>query len=250
MSVAASHGTLLGLIVVLDPDATLEPSDKKDPESDARPGSPRAGALHAIGLATGALSLHLLHRRHLASTELRLRHDLVETVLLEPAGRPRSRDRPPGRTRIGPQPRPHRSPPRAGPPAPPRALARRRGRRRPRRTGRARPRHALPGHPARPDRRPRVRHPRRVARRQRVRRRPWSNRADNGDQRGDDRSGPRPRHPERPGRSSTTPSPTSCATPPPSGSAASSNAPSTSPAPTARPCRPSPSACARPTPEA
>jgi hypothetical protein len=83
-SVASSRGTVLGLIVVLDPDATLEPSDEKDPESDAHPGSPRAGALHAIGLTTGALTLHLLHRRHLARTELHLRHDLVETVLLEP----------------------------------------------------------------------------------------------------------------------------------------------------------------------
>jgi hypothetical protein len=83
-SLATSRGTVLGLIVVLDPNATLEPASKKDPESDAHPGSPRAGALHAIGLATGALTLHLLHRRHLARTELRLRHDLVETVLLEP----------------------------------------------------------------------------------------------------------------------------------------------------------------------
>ncbi|HSK60572.1 MAG TPA: helix-turn-helix domain-containing protein [Actinomycetospora sp.] len=83
-SVAASLGTVLGLIVVLDPDASLEPSDDKTFESDARPGSPRAGALQAIGLATGALTLHLLHRRHLARTELRLRHDLVEMVLLEP----------------------------------------------------------------------------------------------------------------------------------------------------------------------
>jgi hypothetical protein len=82
-SLATSRGTLLGVILVLDPEATLEPSDKKDPESDAPPGSHRAGALHAIGLATGALTLHLLHRRHLARTELRLRHDLVETVLLE-----------------------------------------------------------------------------------------------------------------------------------------------------------------------
>ncbi|MEJ2890529.1 helix-turn-helix domain-containing protein [Actinomycetospora aeridis] len=81
-SVAASRGTLLGLIVVLDPQGTLEP-DGKTPELDARPGGPIAGALHAIGLATGALTLHLLHRRHLARTELRLRHDLVETVLLE-----------------------------------------------------------------------------------------------------------------------------------------------------------------------
>ena len=84
-SVAASHGTVLGLLVVLDPEASLEPSDDKTPESDTRPGSPRAGALHAIGLATSALTLHLLHRRHLARTELRLRHDLVEMVLLEPA---------------------------------------------------------------------------------------------------------------------------------------------------------------------
>ena len=84
-SVAASHGTVLGLLVVLDPESSLEPSDDKTPESDTRPGSPRAGALHAIGLATGALTLHLLHRRHLARTELRLRHDLVEMVLLEPA---------------------------------------------------------------------------------------------------------------------------------------------------------------------
>jgi hypothetical protein len=84
VSVAASRGTVLGLIVVVDPRGTLEPSDKKDPDHDSAPGSPRAGALHAIGLATGALTLHLLHRRHLAHTELRLRHDLVETVLLEP----------------------------------------------------------------------------------------------------------------------------------------------------------------------
>lgn len=83
-SPAASRGTLLGLIVVLDPECTLEPSDRTAPESDARPGSPRAGALHAIGLATGALTLHLLHRRHVARTEMRLRHDLVEMVLLEP----------------------------------------------------------------------------------------------------------------------------------------------------------------------
>jgi hypothetical protein len=83
-SVAASRGTVLGVVVVLDPEATLEPSDKKTPESDPHPGSPRAGALHAISLTTGALTLHLLHRRHLARTELRLRHDLVETVLLEP----------------------------------------------------------------------------------------------------------------------------------------------------------------------
>ncbi|NYD35288.1 PucR family transcriptional regulator [Actinomycetospora corticicola] len=83
VSVAASHGTLLGLLVVHDPDRTLEPAHKKAPELDAQPGSPRAGALHAIGLATGALTLHLLHRRNLARTELRLRHDLVETVLLE-----------------------------------------------------------------------------------------------------------------------------------------------------------------------
>ncbi|NMO88325.1 hypothetical protein HH311_00875 [Actinomycetospora sp. TBRC 11914] len=82
-SLAVSRGTLLGLILVQDPEHTLEPADKKDPDTDARPGSPRAGALHAIGLATGALSLHLLHRHHLARTELRLRHDLVETVLLE-----------------------------------------------------------------------------------------------------------------------------------------------------------------------
>ena len=83
-SPAASRGTLLGLLVVLDPDGTLGPADQKTPESDASPGSPRAGPLHAIGLATGALTLHLLHRRHLARTELRLRHDLVEMVLLEP----------------------------------------------------------------------------------------------------------------------------------------------------------------------
>ena len=81
-SVAASRGTLLGLIVVLDLQGTLEPAGKT-PELDARPGSPLTGALHAIGLATGALTLHLLHRRHLARTELRLRHDLVEMVLLE-----------------------------------------------------------------------------------------------------------------------------------------------------------------------
>ncbi|MDD7968118.1 PucR family transcriptional regulator [Actinomycetospora lemnae] len=81
-SLAVSRGTVLGVVVVLDPQGTLEPPDKT-PELDARPGSPRAGALHAIGLATGALTLHLLHRRHLARTELRLRHDLVETVLLE-----------------------------------------------------------------------------------------------------------------------------------------------------------------------
>jgi hypothetical protein len=83
-SLATSRGTVLGMIVVLDPHATLEPADKTEPDSDAAPGSPRAGALHAIGLATGALTLHLLHRRHLARTELHLRHDLVETVLLEP----------------------------------------------------------------------------------------------------------------------------------------------------------------------
>jgi hypothetical protein len=83
-SLATSRGTVLGVIVVLDPEATLEPADKTDPDTDANPGSPRAGALHAIGLATGALTLHLLHLRHLARTELRLRHDLVETVLLEP----------------------------------------------------------------------------------------------------------------------------------------------------------------------
>lgn len=83
-SVAMSHGTVLGLIVVLDPESVLEPCDDKTPESDTRPGSPRAGALHAIGLATSGLTLHLLHRRHLARTELRLRHDLVEMVLLEP----------------------------------------------------------------------------------------------------------------------------------------------------------------------
>ncbi|WP_018333745.1 PucR family transcriptional regulator [Actinomycetospora chiangmaiensis] len=82
-SVAVSHGALLGLLVVLDPDGTLEPADKKDPEVDARAGSARPGALHAIGLATSALTLQLLHRRNLARTELRLRHDLVETVLLE-----------------------------------------------------------------------------------------------------------------------------------------------------------------------
>ncbi len=82
-TVAVSHGTVLGLLVVLDPEYVLEPSDKKEPESDAEPGSPRAGALHAIGLTNGALALHLLHRRHMARTELRLRHDLVETVLLE-----------------------------------------------------------------------------------------------------------------------------------------------------------------------
>jgi hypothetical protein len=82
-SVAASRGIVLGLIVVHDPEGALEPSDKSDPEADARPGSPRAGALHAIGLTTDALTLHLLHRRDLARTELRLRHDLVETVLLE-----------------------------------------------------------------------------------------------------------------------------------------------------------------------
>jgi hypothetical protein len=81
-SVAASRGTLLGLIVVLDPQGRLDPADK-GPELDARPGSPLIGALHAIGLATSALTLHLLHRRHLARTELRLRHDLVEMVLLE-----------------------------------------------------------------------------------------------------------------------------------------------------------------------
>ena len=83
-SPATSRGALLGVIVVLDPRGTLEPSGRKDPESDAEPGSPRAGALQAIGLTTGALALHLLHRRHLARTELQLRHDLVETLLLEP----------------------------------------------------------------------------------------------------------------------------------------------------------------------
>jgi sugar diacid utilization regulator len=82
-SPAASGGTLLGLLVVLDPDATLGPAGERAPECDPGPGSPRAGVLHAIGLATGALTLHLLHRRHLARTELRLRHDLVEMVLLE-----------------------------------------------------------------------------------------------------------------------------------------------------------------------
>jgi len=84
-SPATSRGTLLGVIVVLDPDDTLEPSDKKTFESDPRPWSPRAGAFRAIGLATGALTLHLLHCRRLTRTELRLHHDLVETVLLEPA---------------------------------------------------------------------------------------------------------------------------------------------------------------------
>ena len=83
-SVAASRGTVLGLIVVLDPEGSLEPSDRKDPGSDAQPGSPPDGALQAIGLTTSALTLHLQHRRHLAGTELRLRHDLVETVLREP----------------------------------------------------------------------------------------------------------------------------------------------------------------------
>jgi hypothetical protein len=83
-SVSASRGTVLGVIIVHDPHGTLEPADKKDPDADSRPGSTRAGALHAIALATGALTLHLLHRRHLAQTELRLRHDLVEAVLLEP----------------------------------------------------------------------------------------------------------------------------------------------------------------------
>jgi hypothetical protein len=84
VSIAGPPGGVLGLVVVLDPERTLEPSDQKAPESDPRPGSPRAGALQAIGLATGSLTLHLLHRRHLARTEVRLRHDLVETVLLEP----------------------------------------------------------------------------------------------------------------------------------------------------------------------
>jgi hypothetical protein len=81
--VAASGGTVLGLVVVLDPQGTLEPAGESGPEPDAAPGSLRAAAVHAIGLATSALTLHLLHRRHLARTELRLRHDLVETVLLE-----------------------------------------------------------------------------------------------------------------------------------------------------------------------
>jgi hypothetical protein len=75
-AVAASRGTVLGLVVVLDPDGTLEPGD-------APPGSPWARAVHAIGLTVSALTLHLLHRRQQARTEMRLRHDLVETVLLE-----------------------------------------------------------------------------------------------------------------------------------------------------------------------
>ncbi|NMO89343.1 CdaR family transcriptional regulator [Actinomycetospora sp. TBRC 11914] len=82
-SVAASRGTVLGVIVVLDPEDILEPSDESDPESGDQPGNPRAGALHAISLTTSALTLHLRHRRILARTELRLRHDLVETVLVE-----------------------------------------------------------------------------------------------------------------------------------------------------------------------
>jgi hypothetical protein len=82
-SVAGARGTVLGLVVVLDPGGILDPADTAGPESAADPGSFRAGAVHAIGLTTGALTLHLLHRRRLARTELRLRHDLVETVLLE-----------------------------------------------------------------------------------------------------------------------------------------------------------------------
>ncbi|WP_018330230.1 PucR family transcriptional regulator [Actinomycetospora chiangmaiensis] len=82
-SVAASHGNVLGVIVVVDPQGTLGPADESDPTADEPLGSLRVGAVHALGLATSALTLHLLHRRHLARTELRLRHDLVETVLLE-----------------------------------------------------------------------------------------------------------------------------------------------------------------------
>ncbi len=93
--VAASRGAVLGVIVVLDPQGTLEPGTGKGPESGGPPGSARVagprggggrvGASRAIGLSADALALHLLHRRHLARTELRLRHDLVETVLAEPA---------------------------------------------------------------------------------------------------------------------------------------------------------------------
>ena len=83
-SVATSRGSLLGVIVVLDPEGTLETSGTERPAFGARPGSSRSGALRAIGLTTDALTLHLLHRRDMARTELRLRHDLVETVLAEP----------------------------------------------------------------------------------------------------------------------------------------------------------------------
>ncbi|GLZ55622.1 hypothetical protein Acsp07_52390 [Actinomycetospora sp. NBRC 106378] len=80
---AASPGTLHGLLVVHDPAGTLAPPDGSAPDRDAHLVSPWDGAVHAIGLTTSALTLHLLHRRSLARTELRLRHDLVETVLLE-----------------------------------------------------------------------------------------------------------------------------------------------------------------------
>jgi hypothetical protein len=83
VGVAASRGTLLGLLVVHDPELILAPSDGSVPESEPPVGGPWDEAVHAIGLTTSALTLHLLHRRSLARTELRLRHDLVETVLLE-----------------------------------------------------------------------------------------------------------------------------------------------------------------------
>ncbi|WP_285595725.1 helix-turn-helix domain-containing protein [Actinomycetospora sp. NBRC 106378] len=83
VGVAASPGTLHGLLVVHDPAGTLAPPDGSAPDRDAHLVSPWDGAVHAIGLTTSALTLHLLHRRSLARTELRLRHDLVETVLLE-----------------------------------------------------------------------------------------------------------------------------------------------------------------------
>ena len=73
---------------------------------------------------------------------------------------------------------------------------------------------------------------------------PWSDRAG---RRRAGRASARRRRSGR-GRPSTTLSPTCCTTPPSSGSAATSNDPSTSPAPTARPCRRSPSGCARPSP--
>lgn len=83
IGVAASHGTALGLLVLHDPERRLEALDGAAPACDTELGSPGAQALHALGLTTSALTLHLLHRRSLARTELRLRHDLVETVLLE-----------------------------------------------------------------------------------------------------------------------------------------------------------------------
>ncbi|NYD37424.1 PucR family transcriptional regulator [Actinomycetospora corticicola] len=80
--VVGSPGTVLGLIVVLDPEGVLDPAGTSE-QVDAELGSFRTGAMHAIGLTVGALTMHLLHRRRLATTELRLRHDLVEAVLLE-----------------------------------------------------------------------------------------------------------------------------------------------------------------------